>query len=796
MMVKKRLSMLMVLLLVLTSISFPEKSYAAGVSKLLLGFDIDKVYVNDVQVFSSTDNTIGLGWHRYLLVPNGSEVDVKLKKGKTSYGKLTSDYTRLSGSFVMEEDTIIDAYNLFLFGSGRTVREHSLNNELTGLNLNITTSGSVFTYTLNGRNADNAALIYNNSSGVLTKLRSGDSVEVDGGFLYMASGYYDDSRFIDTTPLVTDEPQGELITGEYNGLPILSIFNKVPAKSTGVLADIGNKKSILEMLLERDSYLRYLEDATGGPFAGEGSLAVDITRNIVGRDASNDYAGSYRLPFSLKYDFVKNYAEANGFDMDEAQFEYMQSETLKQVYYELYEIKGRVTAVEADLSAFYIMAYRYRTNFNADSIFDFLNIDEDRYREALHAVGYTFSDLEGSERLIESFNETDPDERISGVEMLNETYPNLKATYTPNDGLFAGPDFRDGDSSEGGGSSALEPIELVRINSFNMSLEPVHIDPYDYVSTDEDSTNIILKEVTGIDNSRLNYSWIVLDVNPEEGTSVIANSENSAVSVSFNDLSYDSKIILVISNKDGVPYFGILENFRGIKETSANLWWNNIASNIDVDYTDSNYIKYDLTNSDAEALLIEYYNKDKDRYDKFYVELLGMKEFYIPKLVPDKNASVIPVNSLENPELPDTFNEGLLLDNEMIAGTEFEDYTSPFDGETKQAYKLNAIKNGEFLQSVLLEYGGFSYYDPVSEEYSHEVRLVSVKPRYGPVFRKNVKVLILNPTIAEGVDFAKFMSGAKITLPEGIEELDPSKISEAYIYLPINELSNYTGGKI
>ena len=48
MMVKKRLSMLMVLLLVLTSISFPEKSYAAGVSKLLLGFDIDKVYVNDV----------------------------------------------------------------------------------------------------------------------------------------------------------------------------------------------------------------------------------------------------------------------------------------------------------------------------------------------------------------------------------------------------------------------------------------------------------------------------------------------------------------------------------------------------------------------------------------------------------------------------------------------------------------------------------------------------------------------------------------------------------------------------
>ena len=82
MMVKKRLSMLMVLLLVLTSISFPEKSYAAGVSKLLLGFDIEKVYVNDVQVFSSTDNTIGLGWHRYLLVPNGSEVDVKLRNSK------------------------------------------------------------------------------------------------------------------------------------------------------------------------------------------------------------------------------------------------------------------------------------------------------------------------------------------------------------------------------------------------------------------------------------------------------------------------------------------------------------------------------------------------------------------------------------------------------------------------------------------------------------------------------------------------------------------------------------------
>ena len=226
-----------------------------------MGFDIEKVYANDVQVFSSTDNTIGLGWHRYLLVPNGSEVDVKLKKGKTNYGKLTSDYTRLSGSFIMEEDTIIDAYNLFLFGSGLSVREHSLNNELTGLNLNITTSGSVFTYTLNGSNANKAALIYNNSSGVLTKLRSGDSVEVDGGFLYMASGYYDDSRFIDTTPLVTDEPQGELITGEYNGLPILSIFNMAPARRTGVLTDSGNKGTILDMLLESDFYLRYLDDA-------------------------------------------------------------------------------------------------------------------------------------------------------------------------------------------------------------------------------------------------------------------------------------------------------------------------------------------------------------------------------------------------------------------------------------------------------------------------------------------------------------------------------------------------------
>ena len=132
----------------------------------------------------------------------------------------------------------------------------------------------------------------------------------------------------------------------------------------------------------------------------------------------------------------------------------------------------------------------------------------------------------------------------------------------------------------------------------------------------------------------------------------------------------------------------------------------------------------------------------------------------------------------------------------MIYSTEFETYESDFDGETKQAYKLNAIKDGEFLQSVLLEYGGFSYYDPVSEEYSHEVRLVSVKPRYGPVFRKNVKVFIRNDSIAEGIDFAKFTSGVKITLPEGIEELDPSKISEAYIYLPINELSNYTGGKI
>ena len=139
---------------------------------------------------------------------------------------------------------------------------------------------------------------------------------------------------------------------------------------------------------------------------------------------------------------------------------------------------------------------------------------------------------------------------------------------------------------------------------------------------------------------------------------------------------------------------------------------------------------------------------------------------------------------------------GLVVDNEIITGEVFEDYTSHFDGETKQAYKLNAIKNGEFLQSVLLEYGRFSYYDKVSETYSHEVRLISVKPRYGPTFKENVKVLILNSALVEGIGFAKFMSGAKITLPEGIEELDPSKISEAYIYLPINELSNYTGGKI
>ena len=62
--------------------------------------------------------------------------------------------------------------------------------------------------------------------------------------------------------------------------------------------------------------------------------------------------------------------------------------------------------------------------------------------------------------------------------------------------------------------------------------------------------------------------------------------------------------------------------------------------------------------------------------------------------------------------------------------------------------------------------------------------------------RKNVKVLILYNGVTEGISFAKFISGGKIILPEGIEKLDPSKVSEAYIYLPINELSNYTGGRM
>ena len=38
---------------------------------------------------------------------------------------------------------------------------------------------------------------------------------------------------------------------------------------------------------------------------------------------------------------------------------------------------------------------------------------------------------------------------------------------------------------------------------------------------------------------------------------------------------------------------------------------------------------------------------------------------------------------------------GLVVDNEIITGEVFEDYTSHFDGETKQAYKLNAIKKME-----------------------------------------------------------------------------------------------------
>ena len=182
-----------------------------------------------------------------------------------------------------------------------------------------------------------------------------------------------------------------------------------------------------------------------------------------------------------------------------------------------------------------------------------------------------------------------------------------------------------------------------------------------------------------------------------------------------------------------------MENFRGIKETSTSLWWNNVASNIVIDNNDPNYIKYDLTNSNAEALLVMYYDRAEYRYFEFYVELLGLKEFYIPKLVPSEGAYVIPVSSLEHPKPSDDSVEGLVVDNEIITGEVFENYTSHFDGETKQAYKLNAIKDGEFLQSVLLEYDGFWYYDPVSEEHSHEVRLVSVKPRYGPVFRKNVK---------------------------------------------------------
>ena len=54
------------------------------------------MYINDVQVFSSKDNTVGLGMHRYLLVPNGSKVDVKLSNGETSYGKLDSSYGHYS----------------------------------------------------------------------------------------------------------------------------------------------------------------------------------------------------------------------------------------------------------------------------------------------------------------------------------------------------------------------------------------------------------------------------------------------------------------------------------------------------------------------------------------------------------------------------------------------------------------------------------------------------------------------------------------------------------------------------
>ena len=181
------------------------------------------------------------------------------------------------------------------------------------------------------------------------------------------------------------------------------------------------------------------------------------------------------------------------------------------------------------------------------------------------------------------------------------------------------------------------------------------------------------------------------------------------------------------------------------------------------------------------------------------IDLTNTRQFYVPKKVSDDIGRLDFISEpydididRDTPidEFIDYLYDKFYIDGHKVDSTEIESYTSQVTNEDAKAYKLQAIKDGQFLQSLTLEYNGYMRNILVDGEFEDEpvIVLSNVSLEYGPVFRTAIPITI----VAEGGSISnyahKFISG--IVINKEVFKVDKN-IEDAYMYIPITNIEDY-----
>ena len=277
--------------------------------------------------------------------------------------------------------------------------------------------------------------------------------------------------------------------------------------------------------------------------------------------------------------------------------------------------------------------------------------------------------------------------------------------------------------------------------------------------------------------TQFSYKW-VLTIYQGHTREYVVSDVNSGLTYDVNE-DYEYSACLVIMDAYGFPYFTMPSMLGPIEETNFAATIYNMDSSVRQD-SEQDYMYYDLTNSSADYMRIDFFNKELglSTLDTYFIDVSQIREFYVPKLVPKDGIFLTFCTSTELPD-DNAVNELLFADGEFISTGELETYTSPLTGNESKAYKIQAIKNGKYLQSMILEY---------SDRYHHKPVLKNIQPFYGDSFTKNIDIFITGDFDIEGPPAYTFKSGFIL---EGEGELNLDSIEDAYIYVTVDDIPSY-----